>query len=228
MTDCKHYIVGASLGHGMQPTAVAVVEQTVWKTEDWRPVTEGLKLRHLERVPLEAGYPETVKQIAELVKRPEIADEEGGGGVDVILDITATGRVVVELFEGAGIKPITIRITGAATEEEETDPGAWRIPKVELVGNLLSLYQSDRMKIAKTLELTPALVDELEQFKMRPPRIDPNDPESWREGQSDDLVFAVAVAAWRGNRHVPMPQVIRDRVNHLIEEHSKEMARSII
>ena len=60
------------------------------------------------------------------------------------------------------------------------------------------------------LELVTTLVDELTNFKMRPPRIDPSDPETWREGQFDDLVFAVALAAWRASRHIPTPSVIQD------------------
>ena len=65
--------------------------------------------------------------------------------------------------------------------------------------------------MAKSLDLAPALIDELRDFKMRPPRIDPNDPESWRDAESDDLVFAVALACWRASRHVPYPKIKRDR-----------------
>ena len=77
-------------------------------------------------------------------------------------------------------------------------------------------------------ELVPALIDELRDFKMKPPRIDPNDPETWREGQFDDLVFAVALAAWRASRHVPTPKIVRDHWNDRLDEWKAEQDRSII
>ena len=64
--------------------------------------------------------------------------------------------------------------------------------------------------MANAIALLPTLVKEIRDFKMRPPRIDPSAPETWRDGQFDDLVFAVALAVWRADRHVPTPQVIRD------------------
>ena len=66
-------------------------------------------------------------------------------------------------------------------------------------------YETERLRMAKSLELVPDLLDELREFKMRPPRIDSSDPESWRENEFDDLVFAV------GLRYVPTPQAVRDR-----------------
>ena len=82
--------------------------------------------------------------------------------------------------------------------------------------------------MASALDLVSDLTGELQQFSMKPPRINPNDPEAWREGQFDDLVFAVAVAAWRAVRHVPMPQAMRDQQTRLIEERTREFAKSIV
>ena len=96
------------------------------------------------------------------------------------------------------------------------------MPKIELVGNLQVLYQTERLKMASALELVSTLIDELRDFKMRPPRIDPSDPETWREGQFDDLMFAVALAAWRASREVPIPQETKDYWDRRIEEHRRE------
>ena len=211
MTKYLHYIISASLGTGIQPTAFAVLEQEILKGDRWSPETAVLRLRHLERMPLgAASYPDIVKQVSTLLATAEIKDGEKCSETDVVLDVTGTGRAIVELFERADIRPIVAIITGAGVLEEEIDD-VWHLPKVELVGALRVVYEIERLKMAQSLDLVPTLLEELRDFKMRPPRIDPNDPESWREAEFDDLVFAVALACWRASRNVPIPQITRDR-----------------
>ena len=206
MSGHPHFIIAASLGTSMQPTAIAVLEQEVLKNRNRVAETGALQLRHLERLPLDVNYPKTAARISKLLETKEIKDEEKCGGAEVLLDLTGSGRAIVELFERAEIQPISVRIIGAGMSEEKAQSGEWRIPKVELIGALRVLYEAERLKTAKGLDLVPELLNEFRNFKMRPPRIDPNDPESWREGQSDDLIFAVALAAWRASRHVPYPR----------------------
>ncbi len=194
----------------MQPTAIAVIEQEVLKGHRWLPETGALRLRHLDRVPLEASYPDIVTRISTLLEASEIKDGEACGKPDMVLDVTGSGRAILEIFERIEIKPIVVNIVGAGVKEEETSDG-WRVPKVELVGELRVAYELERLKMAKDLDLVKTLLKEMREFKMRPPRIDSKDPEAWREGQFDDLVFAVALAIWRASRHVPTPQVILDR-----------------
>lgn len=228
MSKNLHYVLGASLGTGMQPTAIAILEQEISQNGKWKAGIEALSLRHLEQMPLDVGIPETVAQVKALLGREEIAESETGGGAEVVLDITGAGRAPVELFEGSGIKPVVVKITGATTTEEGDGENGWRVPKIELIGNLQVLLESERLKMARDMSLVSDLTDELNKFSMRPPRINPNDPEAWREGQFDDLVFAVAVAAWRAVRHVPKPQWVRDQETRLIEKRTAEFAKSII
>ncbi len=206
MSVHPHFIIAASLGTGMQPTAIAVLEQKVLKDPRWNAKTGALRLRHLDRLSLDVNYPDTVAQISTLLETSEIKDGERCGRTDVLLDLTGSGRAIVELFERAEIDPIEVRIVGAAMTEEKVPGGQWHIPKVEMVGVLRVIYEDGRLQMAKDLPLVPTLKEELRVFKMRPPRIDPNDPESWREGQSDDLIYAAALAVWRASRHVPYPQ----------------------
>jgi hypothetical protein len=206
MSGHPHFIIAASLGTSAQPTAIAVLEQEVLKNRNRVAETGALRLRHLERLPLDVNYPKTAAWISKLLETKEIKDEEKCGGTDVLLDLTGSGRAIVELFERAEINPIEVRIVGAGVTEEKVKNGPWRIPKVELIGALRVLYEAGRLKMAKDLDLVPTLLEEFRAVKMRPPRIDPNDPESWREGQFDDLILAVALAAWRASRNVPYPQ----------------------
>ena len=211
MSKHPHFLIAASVGVGIQPTAIAVIEQEVLKNYNWVSETGALRLRHLERMELTASYPALASRVSTLLETPEIKDGEACGGADVVLDVTGSGRAILELFERADIRPIVVTIAGAGVREELVEFNNWRVPKVELIGALRVVYETGRLLMAKKLDLVSALLDELREFKMRPPRIDPNDPESWRENEFDDLVFAVALAAWRASRYVPTPQEIRDR-----------------
>ena len=211
MSGHSHFIIGVSLGVGIQPTAIAVVEQIIDSGGTWLSKTRALELRHLERLPAQTSYSNTVERVATLLSSPEIEEGEGCGDAGVVLDVTASGRAICELFKRANIKFVTVKITGAGVREEEIAFDDFGLPKIELIGVLRVAYESERLRMAKSLELVPDLLNELREFKMRPPRIDPNDPESWRENEFDDLIFAVGLATWRASRVVPSPEEVRGR-----------------
>ncbi len=201
---CHHYVVGVSIGTMSQPTAIAVVEQETRARGDWSPENTGLSLRHLERVPLDMRYPEMVDHIDGLVAR--LAEEDSSSDdPDLLLDVTGTGRSVGNLIEASGLKPIRITIT-AGSGENEVKYNDWQLSKAELVGTLQVTLQTDRLKMAAELDLVSTLVSELQTFKIRTTVINGNDPESWREGQFDDLVFAVGMAVWRAGKQTPYPK----------------------
>ena len=43
----------------------------------------------------------------------------------------------------------------------------------------------------------------------------------WREGQQDDLVFAVAMGVWRAGQDRPQPQAMQDHWTRKFAEHAK-------
>ena len=200
---CRHYIAGVSIGTMREPTAIAIVEQETRTRGNWETEVVGLRLRHLARAPLDMTYPDQVDHIGGLVKALE--DHEEAGESYLIVDVTGTGRAVGNLMVESGLKPVRVTIT-AGMEEASPHYGEWRVPKTDLVGGLQIAYQADRLKMAAELELVPTLVAELQNFKLRPPVINDTDPESWRESQYDDLVFAVALAVWRTTKYTPTRQ----------------------
>ncbi len=155
-----------------------MIEQEVLRSDRWGLETGALRLRHLERLPVETTYPKSVDRISTLLNTSEIKDGEKCEGAEVVLDITGSGRAILELFARADIHPVRVR---------------------------------KRLKMAKDLDLVETLMNELREFKMRPPRIDPSDPETWRDTEFDDLVFAVALVAWRANRYISSPKIKRDK-----------------
>jgi hypothetical protein len=211
MTICTHYVVGVDIGQSMQPTAVAVVEQKTQSTRrdtwDWKTVE--MSLRHLERFPLDAGYPAIGARLDDLIGH--LHDKEQDSQTDLIIDITGSGRAGANYMRRFhGVAPITVTIKGGSGETE-VEPGDWCVAKTELIGHLMVAYQTSTLKVAKSLDLAATLSRELADFKMKPPTLNPNDPEAWREGQHDDLVFAVALTTWRISKHVPTVAEAPDR-----------------
>jgi hypothetical protein len=86
------------------------------------------------------------------------------------------------------------------------DAGGLRVPKKELVGTLQVMLQSRRLQVARTLPDAAVLVKELENFRVKVTAARNETFESWREGQHDDLVLAVALAAWLGEQALPTPE----------------------
>jgi hypothetical protein len=77
------------------------------------------------------------------------------------------------------------------------EAGGWLVPKKSLISSLQVLLQSRRLKVAPSLPDAQVLVQELELFRMKV-TLSETDAEQWRERPHDDLVLAVAVAAWEG------------------------------
>jgi hypothetical protein len=77
------------------------------------------------------------------------------------------------------------------------------VAKKELVSALQGLLQSRRLSIASTLPDTALLVKELETFKAKVTLAQAETLEDWRERPHDDLVLALAIAAWLGEKALP-------------------------
>jgi hypothetical protein len=217
--ECLHYIIGADLGQAMEPTAFAVVEQRV---VGLRPRGKGravssMKLRHLERLPLNVTYPQIITRLEELVEA--VKDDEGDRrrwgtepSSDVVVNITGTGRAIGEAMEEAKLHPIFVTVSAGAGEHKDSET-EWRIARNELIGGLQYLFQNDRFEVAGSMALADKFVEELEA-------------ESWRDRPDEDLVFATALAAWRGRRYLPKSPAMRESERRRMEASSKEMDAS--
>jgi hypothetical protein len=90
--------------------------------------------------------------------------------------------------------------------------GSVYIPKKELVSVLQVLLQLRRLHLARTLPDALLLVRELEHFRVKVTTPRTETFESWREGKNDDLVFAVALAAWVGEQvGLSQPDSVHER-----------------
>ena len=96
--------------------------------------------------------------------------------------------------------PVTL---SAGHEETITPNGGRYVPKKELVGVLQALLQTQRLRIPRSLPETALLVKEMETFQAKITLAQAEEVDTWRDGQQGDLVLAVALAAWFGEKGVP-------------------------
>jgi hypothetical protein len=194
--DCINYISGLDLGQAAELTALAVLEQTTGP-DPHRPRqhVKQYAVRHLER--FEPGTPFTAvcARLRVLYSVPPLAHSM------LAVDQTAVGQPVVNLLRRAhlkaSIRPVTIT---AGNYGHLIGDGSWSVPKKDLVSTLQVLLQARRIKVASGLPESQMLVQELQSFRVKP-TLSANDTlEAWRERPHDDLVLAVAIAAWQSER----------------------------
>jgi hypothetical protein len=190
------YFFGLDLGQAEDHSALALLERTPAPDPGGLHATRWhFVCRHLERWALGTAYPAVITRIQKLVRADRLR------GATLVVDQTGVGRAVVDLLRAARLPveltPITI--TGGHNINWAQDNSV-HVPKKELVGCLQVLLQARRLKIAGRLPEAKLLERELLNFKVK---ITPAAHETfgaWREGEHDDLVLAVALAAWQGQR----------------------------
>lgn len=185
------WIIPVDLAEAGDWTAVAAVDVTEAQPRVHR-------VRHLDR--WHAKYTETVGRVVTLANTPPLTDAL------LAVDATGVGRPVVETIRAAlpGRVVYGVTITGGARVTPGAGPRDIRVPKNDLVGVAQVLLQTGRLLIARELAHADTLVKELAGFV---PRITPAlhvTYEAGREGLNDDLVLALAMAAWLGE-HLPGP-----------------------
>jgi hypothetical protein len=200
------YIVGLDLGQVRDHSALAVLERSPASGPDGAPGRDyrgrplgRYDIVHLERYALGTGYPEVVSRVAGLlrsrvfgIERPRLA-----------IDATGAGLPVIELFLNerlaAAVHPVTI----TAGSEVRREGMAFSVPKLHLVSTVQALLQSGRLLCVPSLPLAEVLKQELLGFQVRLTPAGHEAYGTWREGAHDDLVLAVALAAWLGGNEPP-------------------------
>lgn len=123
---------------------------------------------------------------------------------DVAVDYTGVGRPVMEQLQAvrvpAILTPILITCGHEVTRDEKN--GAYHVPKKELVSTVQVLLQNGLLKWPPKLPLAERLERELTDFRVKLTTAGNETFGAWRDSQHDDLVLAVALAAWLGERTV--------------------------
>jgi hypothetical protein len=175
-------MVGVDLGQASDPSAIAVVEAI--------PELGKLRVRHLERIPLGTPYPKVVERVRRITASAELT-----GRCHVAVDATGS-RAVVDLLRRARLQGGLLPVVATSGSAESQAAGYHYVPKRRLILGLETMLTSGAVQIAGGLPDGPELLRELEQMEMRVSRRGRERYGSWRPGEHDDLVFAVALACW--------------------------------
>jgi hypothetical protein len=103
----------------------------------------------------------------------------------------------VDSFVHAGLTPVSVSIHGGAEVSVDPYHHDYRVPKRDLVSAVQVLLQNRRLRVAESLREAETLKRELLNFRVKiDPRTAHDSYSHWREGDHDDLVLAVSMAAW--------------------------------
>ena len=122
-----------------------------------------------------------------MLERPELKSR-----VRLAVDATGVGDAVIDQMREAGLAPVPVIIT--AGQRTRRVNGAWRVPKRILVAGLVTALENGRLRLAKGMAYSEALVRELQAFRVT--ITSPRHATYGGAGEHDDLVVAVALAAW--------------------------------
>jgi hypothetical protein len=196
------YFAGLDLGQAQDYTALAILERQGFSRE-----TFTYTCRHLQRWQLRTSFQTIVADTARMMNSREM--HQGDKQPTLAVDATGLGAPVVDLFKAermaATLEPI--QITGGS--DVTNDNGVTRVPKRDLVSTAQVFLQSDRLKIVPTLPDAQTLTRELQNFQVKITDNAHDTYGAWREGTHDDLVLAVALALWCGNRPANTVHVFR-------------------
>ena len=226
MSSKPDFLLGVDLGQKQDYTAITILERklvdtgrTVTHTERGtsyydrltgryvsgdRQVTTAVtenryQAQYLERLAIGTLYPAQVSRIKALSDRLK---HDTGTAPLLVIDQTGVGRPVVDMLRAAELKPVAATITGGDAVSQ--DGLEYRVPKRDLVSAVQVLLQSERLKIARGLPEASTLTSELLAFKvsisLKGHDSYGNDVGPWRENPHDDMVLAVALACWYGEK----------------------------
>ncbi len=187
-------IISLSLGTVAEPSGLVVVKP--WSSlypPDGRAPAAGVGTQfdviEIDRFPVGRPLPVIVNRVSEIA-----SDRRLNQRAIILLDISSVGAAPLRAFQSRGMYPAAIDLTNAAAEGYVND--AQRAPLRDVIGTAQVVLQTARLTVAKGLDLAETLVSDLQAFNPKP--IARN--LDLRGGRNADLVLALAVALWWGDR----------------------------
>jgi hypothetical protein len=196
-TPEPEFLVGLSVGQGVQPTAVAVLERHPRS----RPGgSRSYTCRFLRRwLPPATAYPALVKDLTTMLCGTPLT------GHDLIVEAGPGIRAVVSYLRKqrlrAPIQPVELK----ANAEDGFVEGLWRVTKASVIETTRLALQEGRLvfddlmppEVMATTPSTQTIYHALLNYPYNKAPV-ANDAFASREGADDDLILAVALACWHG------------------------------
>jgi hypothetical protein len=195
--------LGLDLGQRRDYSALATLS-CEWTTEGRDPVTWEWKhiprliLRDLERFPLGTSYvfyPEAVER--RVTQIDALTPAYGQRRVSLVVDAGGPGAPVVDEFRRARLdlelRPLIIT---AGNEPNTTAAGTLTAPRKVLISNLIILVDHKKLVAPAGLSSWDALVEEMLELNA-------STSQPLKTTAHDDMVMALALAAWQATRENP-------------------------
>jgi hypothetical protein len=203
-------VVGLDLGKLSDPSALALLQWTLPAPPPGcrfrlpngpAPKRPEYNVPTLKRWPLGTPYRDILAGVIRFLQSPPLVNSPHS----LIFDATGVGEAVYEMaferFKAAGLRGgmcgVQITAGNAVTLAGE---GRWHVAKKQLVSVLQVLLGNGRLHVAPELPEAAVLVRELGTFTVKISEAANESFEAWREKDHDDLVLAVALAAWAAER----------------------------
>jgi hypothetical protein len=173
-----------------------------------------LHVRYLRRPPLRTPYNKVVSGVLDRITEIEPVSAKGERRtVGLAIDATGVGRGIRDMIReelsrldpevSPHIRLTSINVTGG--NQVTMQGGFYGVPKRDLISAGIIALQDERLRIGKDVENRDVLIKELLDYRMTINLKTGHDTyEPWREGEHDDLLFAVCMAAWASDRFRPL------------------------
>jgi hypothetical protein len=183
------------LGQAVDYTAFAAAEVT--RRLEGKSAVARYAVRRLKRWPLGTPYHDIADDLKGQFASAPLA------GCDLLIDKTGVGAAVLEIFQKAGIRAVLRPVLITSGQKATAEGPGFNVPKKDLAGALVAAFQSRRVGIAAGLPEAAVLAKELAAFRVKVTAAGNETFEAWRDRDHDDLVLAVAMAVWYGERWRP-------------------------
>jgi hypothetical protein len=209
------FYLGLDLGQAADYSALAIIEQPIWNidTQKWvSPTTlppwaiEGdiwyrwqkhapgpppLWLRTLYRYPLRTSYPDVV---ADVIRRLG-GSKAWRDDAYLVIDGTGLGAAVVDMFRYSELPCEMIRVVIHGGVMVNIDNGV-HVPKRDLIGAVQAILHTSRLQVAGQSDMTDVWVKEMQNYRLTLTANGHDTYNARSDSLHDDLVLAVALAAW--------------------------------
>ena len=163
------FYLGLDLGQSRDHSAIAIVEARHIPRNTLDPYTRAplfdlrLRVKWLERLPLDLPYPEVVERVRQLVSQPEYVQQ-----ISVIPDCTGGGGIFLDHLRAArlGVQIVPVSITPG--RESHAAKGKQYVPKQELVTTLEATFRERRIGLDAACPHLDELIQELHVFERSP------------------------------------------------------------
>lgn len=210
----KAIIIGMDIGKKVDHSAIAVVELKQKFKENIKPYQLNLEhgklvpteeihhhIHAMKRLPLGTDYMEQVKAVEKIYYNIKNNRKTHALQLHLVVDETGVGGSMYDFFRASHLKPIGINITGGGGRVNRFSNTSFGVPKVDLATTIERLLQTGQIKIADSISLKNLLIHELQNWQVKITEHG-NEQFTHRSGEHDDMIIAIALACWFGERQI--------------------------